>query len=75
MIIVYAEMSIQSEKYHAYLLRLWLVEQNEKPVWRASLENVHTAECRGFASLEALIFFLLEEEKTGRHGFRHIAER
>lgn len=45
------------EAYHAYLLRLWRVE-NDGITWRAHLENVETGEKLGFASLEALMVYL-----------------
>jgi hypothetical protein len=48
--------------YLAYLLRLWQVNDDEGPVWRASVENPHTSERHGFANLELLFAFL--EEKT-----------
>jgi hypothetical protein len=48
--------------YLAYLLRLWRVNDDGKPVWRASLESPHTGERHGFANLERLFAFL--EEKT-----------
>jgi hypothetical protein len=51
--------------YISFLLRLWQVsdEGNSEPnaikaVWRASLENPHTGERKGFASLEELFDFL-----------------
>ena len=48
--------------YLAYLLRLWRVNDEEGPVWRASVESPHTGERHGFANLELLFAFL--EEKT-----------
>jgi hypothetical protein len=45
----------------SYLLRLWQAEQGGAWVWRASLENAHTGERRGFASLAGLFAFLKEE--------------
>ena len=54
--------------YLAYMLRLWRVNDDGKPVWRASLESPHTGERVGFGSLEALFAFL--EEKT-----RELAQR
>ena len=54
--------------YLAYLLRLWQVNDEGKPVWRASLESPHTGERHGFANLEMLFAFL--EEKT-----RELAQR
>jgi hypothetical protein len=56
-------MTTERPGYLAYLLRLWRVNDDGKPVWRASLENPHTGERRGFANLELLFAFL--EEKTG----------
>jgi hypothetical protein len=51
--------------YHAYLLRLWRTRQADRSVWRASLEDPHTGERRGFASLAQLVDYLqhtLEEQ-------------
>ena len=48
--------------YLAYMLRLWQVNDDGKPVWRASVESPHNGERRGFANLELLFAFL--EEKT-----------
>ena len=53
-------------RYRAYLLRFW--EERDRAsghrvAWRFSLEDVHTRERRGFASLEALVAFL--EAQTG----------
>ncbi len=47
--------------YHAYLLRLWCTEQADSTCWRASLEDSHTGERIGFASLEQLFAFLMEQ--------------
>jgi hypothetical protein len=55
-------MTAEQPGYLAYLLRLWRVNTDEGPVWRASLENPHTGERHGFANLELLFAFL--EEKT-----------
>ncbi len=46
--------------YFSYLLRLWRVG-TEKAVWRASLESPLTGERIGFASLDALFAFLLQQ--------------
>lgn len=52
-------MTIQPDppRYRSYLLRCW-EERSHLPrgptVWRFSLQNPHTGERRGFASLEAL---------------------
>ena len=51
----------QPQRYRAYMLRLWQVDDEEGPTWRASLESPHTGERRGFASLEALVAFLTNQ--------------
>lgn len=45
-------------QHPAYLLRLWPVRNQERTIWRASLENAHTGELLGFATLEQLTAFL-----------------
>ena len=48
-------------RYGAYLLRIWEVRSKstaEAPVWRFSLEPVHSRERRGFPDLESLTAFL-----------------
>jgi len=45
----------------AYLLRLWRVKDKGKASWRASLENAHTGQRKGFASLAALFAFLQQQ--------------
>ena len=52
-------------RYLAYMLRLWRVETEDGPAWRASLESPHTGERAGFASLGALFAFLVEETGGG----------
>jgi hypothetical protein len=47
--------------YIAYLLRVWQVEGKEGPSWRASVEEAHTGERQGFASLEELFDFVREQ--------------
>ena len=51
--------------YVSFLLRLWQVSDEgksqpspKKAVWRASLENPHTGERKGFANLDELFDFL-----------------
>jgi hypothetical protein len=53
--------------YLAYMLRMWRVEAEDGPVWRASLESPHTSERAGFASLEALFAFLVEKAGEDVH--------
>jgi hypothetical protein len=54
-------MKTKQERYLAYMLRLIQVKRNEEWTWHASLENAHTGERRGFASLEILVAFLQEQ--------------
>ncbi|NIO70636.1 MAG: hypothetical protein GTN71_16795, partial [Anaerolineae bacterium] len=56
-------MDKEQSDYLSYLLRLWRVSDEEKAVWRASLESPHTGERRGFAKLADLFTFL--EKETG----------
>jgi hypothetical protein len=51
-------MSDASATYLSYLLRLWREEQNDKYVWRASLESAQTRAQHNFATLDELIAFL-----------------
>jgi hypothetical protein len=50
--------------YISYMLRLWRANGDEAPgrdeeaLWRASLEDAHTGERCGFASLDELFNFL-----------------
>jgi hypothetical protein len=53
-------MSDMGEPYLSYLLRLWMVQNQEGNVWRCSVEDVQTGELHGFASLESLCDFLCE---------------
>jgi hypothetical protein len=56
-------MMVEQPGYLAYMLRVWRVEAEDGPVWRASLESPHTGERQGFANLQLLFAFL--EKKTG----------
>jgi hypothetical protein len=47
--------------YEAYLLRLWRVHSEGKTAWRASVENAHTGERKGFTNLEHLFDFLRQQ--------------
>ena len=56
-------------RYCAYVLRLWemhAADGHNRPAWRCSVEDPHTGERRGFASLEALMTFL-QTELTQHH--------
>jgi len=58
---VSARMPNIEQRYMAYLLRLWQVNTTETTVWRASLEDPHTGEQKGFADLESLFTFLKKQ--------------
>jgi hypothetical protein len=57
----------EQSDYLSYLLRLWRVDEEsphggaKQVVWRASLENPHTRQRQGFASLDELFDFLREQ--------------
>jgi hypothetical protein len=48
----------RNRRYLAYLLRLWQVREKGQVGWRASTENVHTGEQRGFSGLADLYAFI-----------------
>ena len=54
-------MSKAQRGYRSYLLRLWQADLGGEAVWRASLQNPHTHERRGFANLADLFTFLENE--------------
>jgi hypothetical protein len=58
-------MAARERCYLSFLLRLWQVGQNGEESWNASLEDPHTGERHGFANLEALIKFLLQQTQGG----------
>jgi hypothetical protein len=53
--------------YLAFLLRLWQPVQAGRPIWRASVDNPHTAERHYFADLDALFAFLEEQTTHLKH--------
>lgn len=54
------EPSNRKPGYYSYLLRLWR-ENGEGEFWRLSLQDTHTGERSGFAGLEELASFLVEQ--------------
>jgi len=58
------DMKTRPRKCMVYLLRLWQVEENDRHVWRASLEESDTGERRGFSSLVLLMKFLGERTQS-----------
>jgi hypothetical protein len=57
-------MSEEEQGYRAYLVRLWQARSRGQIVWRASVEDAHSGERRGFADLAHLFAFL--EEAAGQ---------
>ena len=57
-------MTAREKRYLSFLLRLWRVRQNDSETWRASLEDPRTGERHGFASLEALVNYLLRQTQS-----------
>jgi hypothetical protein len=54
-----------SKRYYlAYLVRLWREEGDDRTIWRASVEDPHTAERRGFSDLSRLFEFLRQQTET-----------
>jgi hypothetical protein len=49
--------------YRAYLLRMWQAGGQERPVWRASLEDATSGERQVFSEIADLVAFL--ESLTG----------
>jgi hypothetical protein len=56
-------MTTEQQSYLAYMLRLWQVSSDRDPIWRASVESLHSGERHGFANLQMLFAFL--EGQTG----------
>jgi hypothetical protein len=54
-------MDNQQPTARSYLLRLWPTDSAGQQVWRASLEYVQTGERLGFATLEQLFVFLMQQ--------------
>ena len=68
----------QPPRYRAYMLRLWEERRNSPDApgtWRFSLEDAHTGEKQGFASLEALLAFLQEQASDEEGGLEVEGER
>jgi len=53
------------DAYQAYLLRLWQVETEDGPVWRAALEDAQSEVQRSFADLSELFVFLMKRTGAG----------
>ena len=64
----------QQRKYVSYLLRLWRETGAEEAQWRASLQNPHTGERTGLASIGDLLAFLEEETEPTLSSSQHQAD-
>ena len=58
----------------AYLVRLWQVNGEGQPAWRASIEDPHTGERCGFASLESLFAFLEAQMRAASEPTRRMSD-
>jgi len=47
------------QSYYSFMLRLWQMGRVKPYTWRASLEDPHTGQQRGFADLNSLLKHLL----------------
>ena len=56
-----------TKQYRSYLLRLWRSETSDRS-WRASLEDSRTGQRIGFATLEQLFAFLMEQVERDMKG-------
>ena len=54
-------MKQEPRAYQAYILRLWIMDNDGCPQWRLSLEDVHVDARVHFAGIASLIVYLLEE--------------
>jgi len=57
-------MATSERRYLSFLLRLCCIKQDGCEIWRASLEDPHTEEKRGFASLDLMVDFLREQVQS-----------
>lgn len=65
-------MGEQGRSYVAYMVRFWREQSGRQLVWRASLEDPHTGERKGFANVESLLAFLREQTNTRADRFTAI---
>lgn len=51
----------KKERYHSYLLRIWLHQIHGRSTWRASLDETRSGERVGFPDLRSLINYLCQK--------------
>ena len=59
---------MESPTYLSYLLRLWRVTSDPQTGWRASLQDAQTGKRTGFATLDDLIRYVLEQCQVQTEG-------
>lgn len=66
----------EQAKYRAYLLRLWQgsTDGGGLTAWSASVEDPHTGERIGFATLDHLFAYLLQQTEQSSHTPAHTPE-
>lgn len=57
------------DRHRVYLLRMWRAKSRD-PGWRASLEEPRSGQRIGFASLEQLFAFLMEQAERDEKGIQ-----
>jgi hypothetical protein len=60
---IQARQGQQRENSVVYILRLWRADEPQAAEWHASLEDLFSKERFGFASMEQLFAFLLEQSE------------
>jgi hypothetical protein len=55
----------ESDRYQAYLLRLWRAQSRGKWQWRVTIESPGTGERHGFGTLAELFTFLNDQTRQG----------
>ena len=61
--------SLQRNKYHSFLMRLWQTRELDEEVWYIALENPLTREVQVFKDIESLINYLtqlIEKKQVNR---------
>ncbi len=60
--------------YRSFLMRLWRTDRDVSSGWRASLEDPRTGQRFGFASLEQLFAFVLEQLADDTPPYAHSSQ-
>ena len=68
-----ADIFEEQSDYLSYLLRLWQVNEEGHPAWRASLKSARTGRELGFQRLEELFEYLQAQTATVSGGHGHEA--